>query len=430
MNEVMKIHLGRQAFTISVDAHHILKRYLDAIQEQVDDKEVVGEIELRMAELLLEHGLNSNKVILPSDVAFLKEQLGNPTDFKDDSDEKVSSENKPSDGKRLFRDTDSAILAGVAAGLAKYFGIDVLLVRLLFVVLVFVTFGWGILLYVVLWLLVPEAKTSSDRLLMAGKSVTVNSLKEVVENADVKGAAHRANARLAGPINAFFRLVLKLIGLIIIVSGLSILFGLLTGETYFLSRGSGWQQDNIFPVGLREHLLLDTAVAVAALLAVFITVLGIATFQRKWPIRTWLTGVLVGLMLVGLAIGGALAADVYPGVHGRYNANLHITTRSVPQFTGVNINNSDIGVNFQASDKYFIVLNYYGNPNLTTIKTSVKNGTLVIDTNQFNDHRNCQTLCIPPTYNLSVTIYSPNSTELESQDSSMPIQPPAFIKQP
>jgi len=221
MNEVTKIHLGRQAFTIAVDAHHELKTYLEAIKKQVGDKDVVDEIELRMAELLTEHGINANKVILSGDVDFLKTQLGNPNDFKEDASETPAEPTKTSESKRLFRDTDNAMLAGVAAGLSKYFGIDVLLIRILFVIAVIATFGWGILLYILLWLLVPEAKTSSERLQMAGKAVNVDSLKEIVGRADVKGAAHRANASLAEPINSLFRFVLKVIGLFFILSGLS-----------------------------------------------------------------------------------------------------------------------------------------------------------------------------------------------------------------
>lgn len=416
MNEVTKIHLGRQAFTISVDAQHDLKTYLAAIKKQVDDKEVVEEIELRMAELLMEHGINANKVILPADVDFIKRQLGDPTDFKDDEHAPSSPSTAVVGNRRLFRDTDNAMLAGVAAGLSKYFGIDVLLVRIIFVFAVLITFGWGVLLYILLWLLVPEAKTSSDRLQMAGKPVTVDSLKEIVENADVKGAANRVNTTLAGPINRLFRLALKLIGLIFILFGLSILLGLVTGETYFLYSGSSWLQDNIFPVGFREDLLLNITLAISGLVAVFIIVFGIAIFKRKWPLRTWITGVLAGLIFIGLAVGGALTADVYPSVRDRYNANLHTTTYSVQPFTTINANNSDVDINYQISSTYYVSLSYYARPNLSAVKTSVENGTLVIDTSQFNENRNCQTLCIPKTYNLSITIYAPNAAELESQD--------------
>ncbi len=168
MNEVSNIHLGRQAFTISIDAHKKLKNYLEAIEKQVGDKDVMEEIELRMAELLTEHGINADKVVLPKDVDFLMEQLGNPKDFKEE-DETSSPTSKKTESKRLFRDTDNAMIAGVASGLAQYFGLDVILIRILFVVATIITFGWAILLYIVLWVLVPEVKTSSDRLQMAGR---------------------------------------------------------------------------------------------------------------------------------------------------------------------------------------------------------------------------------------------------------------------
>lgn len=427
MNEVTKIHLGRQAFTISVVAHHELKSYLEAIKKQVGDKEVMEEIELRMAELLAERGINTDKVILPGDVDFLKEQLGNPKDFTESDSEIPASASKPSETKRLFRDTDNAMIAGVASGLAQYFGIDVLLVRIVFVVAVFLTFGWGILLYIVLWILVPEAKTSSDRLQMAGKQVNVGSLKEIAERADVKGAARRANATIAGPINSLFQFLLKLFGLFFILSGLSALFGLVATETYLLINRANWAQNNIFPIGFREHLLLDIAMVVVGLIALFIILFGIAMFRRKWPIRTWVTGMLVGLIFIGGAVGGALGGDVYPSIRDRYNANVHTSTHSLPAFTALDASGQAADINFQTSNTYYISLTYYDHPNLDSIKTSVKNGTLLIDTSGFDEHRNCQTICIPDTYNLAITVYSPDAQQLANQDGdiqSMPFAPP------
>ncbi len=116
MNEVTKVHLGRQAFTISISARKELRFYLDAIEKQVEDKEVVEEVELRMAELLTEHGIKGNKVVLPKDIDFLKEQLGNPKDFKEDSD--GTDTKVAADDKQLYPDTDNAMIAGVASGLA------------------------------------------------------------------------------------------------------------------------------------------------------------------------------------------------------------------------------------------------------------------------------------------------------------------------
>jgi phage shock protein PspC (stress-responsive transcriptional regulator) len=419
MNEVTKIHLGRQAFTVSMDAHKELRDYLDAIKKQVGDKDVVDEVELRMAELLAEHGITGEKVILPADVNFLKEQLGNPKDFKEDADTTDTSD-KSSDSKRLFRDTGNAMLAGVAAGLAEYFGIDVLLIRILFVISI-ITGGWGIVVYLVLWLLVPEAKTSSDRLQMAGKSVTVESLKEVVGRADVKGAAQRANNSLAGPINTFFRTILKLIGVAFIVAGLSMIIGLIGAGSYWVVNRGNWLKDNIFPIGFREDLLVYLAFFVVGAIAIFIILFGMAIFRRRWPIRTWITGMLIGLVLIALAIGGALSADVVPQVRDRYNANVHTVVRSVKPFTDINPVGNGVDINYQSAGTYSVSLNYYGNPNLGSIKTKVTNGTLLIDSSGFDWHRNCQALCIPDTYNMVITVSSPNPPASLSPD--VPIKP-------
>src|SRR4051812_22489220 len=113
MNEVTKIHLGRQAFSISVAAHKALRAYLDAIEKQVGDKDVVDEVELRMAELLAEHGVHGNKVVLPKDIDFLKKQLGSPKDFKDEDSQDDSGATN-GDTKKLFRDTENGMIAGVA----------------------------------------------------------------------------------------------------------------------------------------------------------------------------------------------------------------------------------------------------------------------------------------------------------------------------
>jgi len=427
MNEVTNIHLGRQAFTISIDAHHSLKSYLEAIEKQVDDKDVMEEIELRMAELLTEHGINADKVILPEDVDFLKDQLGNPKDFKEDEDEVSSLTSKKTETKRLFRDTDNAIIAGVASGLAQYFGLDVILIRILFVVAVIITFGWGILLYIVLWVLVPEAKTSSDRLQMAGKPVNVDSLKEIVGRADVKGAAKRVNAAIVGPINGIFRFLLKVLGIFFVLSGLSLVFGLIATETYVLSNGSTWGQYNIFPVGFREHLLLDIATLVVGLIGVFIIFFGIAMFRRKWPIRTWVTGTLIGIVFIGLAVGGALVGNVYPNVRDRYNANTHTSIRNLPSFISLSTS-GDTNINFQAAKTYYVGLQYYGHPDLGQVKTIVKNNSLIIDSSQFTSTRHCQIICIPNGYNLVITVYSPNAQQLSNQFDNMPNIPSAPTK--
>jgi len=408
MNEVTKIHLGRQAFNISIDAHHELKQYLDDIKRHVHEEGIVNEIELRMVELLNERGVVGDKVILPADVSFLKEQLGEPKDFAEEDEEQVSEQEKPAETKKLFRDTDNAMLAGVAAGLANYFNVDVLLIRLLFVIVTFMG-GWGILLYLVLWVLVPETKTPSDRLQMAGKAVTIESLKEIVERADVKSAARRANNSLSGPINVIFRTLLKAIGVIITVFGLATLMALCGSVIYMFLHNGNILQDSVFPIGFKEHLLVYIAAAVIGFIGLFIVLLGLAIFRRKWPIHMWVTGSLIGLMLICVATGAALTADVVPQVRDQYNANVHTTARQLKPFTKIELDEfaGNVDISYEYSPTYSVTLQYYGHPDLSSVKTTVTNGVLTIDTQNFNWNRNCQDLCIPKSYNLSFTVYSP-----------------------
>jgi phage shock protein PspC (stress-responsive transcriptional regulator) len=404
MNEVTKIHLGRQAFTISIIAHKELRAYLDAIKRQVEDKDVVDEVELRMSELLAEHGISGNKVVLPKDVDFLKMQLGKPNDFKDGETE--SAAEQPGEVKRLFRDTEKGMLAGVAAGLAAYLGLDVLLVRILFI-LGALAWGGGILVYIVLWLLVPEAKTSSERLQMAGKPVTVNSLKEVVERADVKGAAKRANGTIAPAINTFFRIVLKITGIAFILGGLGVIFGLIVVKTYMTAHNGQLFQEDLFPVGSSEHILANLILVLAVVLAILSILVGLAMFKRRWPIRAWITGVLAGLFFIILAGSIALTADAAPKVRDRYLSQSHTQTRSVQPFQDVVIQGKDVDYQWEYADTYSVSFHYFDNPDISKIKTTVSNNLLTIDTSNYQRERNCNMLCIFPAYNLLITVKGP-----------------------
>lgn len=425
MNEVTQIHLGRQAFTISVAAHRELRTYLDAISKQVGDADVTDEVELRMAELLIEHGVTGDKVVLPADIDYLKQQLGDPKEFGESEDAAPSATKATSD-RRLFRDPQNAWVAGVAAGIGAYFGIDVLLVRIVFIL---GTFAWGgsILVYIALWLLVPEAKSSSDRLQMAGKPVTVDSLKEVVERADVKGAARRTSDTLGGPaaqardiVNTIFRLVVKIIGVGMVLFGLMLLVTLAFGGTYLLVHGN-IIAGNLFPVDYREHLLVYLVTFLGVMVSLFIVLFGMAIFRRKWPIHAWLTGVLAGLTIIVMVGAGALAADTAPKVRDRYNAHLQTTVRQLPAFTSIATQGDGVTVNFNTSDTYSVSLKYFEGADATAVKTTVQNGVLTIDSSSFDWHRNCSRICIPDTYDMVVTVNSPNVPT-----TSYPVRVPTF----
>ena len=414
MNEVIKINLGRQVFTLEINARQDLMTYINAIKKEIGQNDLMDEIENRMAELLLEKGLSSEKVVLKKDIEYLKEQLGSPKDFKDD--ETVTENQTETASKKLYRDTDNALIAGVASGLGAYFGIDPLLFRIAFVVLLFITFGGGILLYILLWILIPEAKTSSEKLQMTGKPVNIQQLKQLTENNDVTGAAKRFGNHIGPIINNFLSFILKLVGTLISIFGLILIFAMIGFLIYYLSKQSIWLNYNLFPLGNVEHVLLFTLMAGLSLIGVLIVIIGLALFKNKWPIKAWVTGSLIGLIAISLAGSLALSASAYPAIRDRYNSRLHSTNITLSPFNSVSISGQNFwNINFDYSSSYYVSLNYFGNPSLKNIKTSVKNGELFLDTSMFDNQRNCPVICLPNFYNLTIDIHSPNSSILENQ---------------
>lgn len=176
MKEITRVHLAKTPYDIEIDAKKALEKYLSDIEKAMKTDDVMVEIEARMVELLAERGVSAGGVISLEDVQSLKEQMGAPGEFSEDG-EAVSETPAATGRKRLMRDTDNALLGGVCSGLAAYFGIDVVWSRILAAILLVVSFGAGVLLYLLLWIIIPSAKTAADKLQMRGEPVTLDSLR-------------------------------------------------------------------------------------------------------------------------------------------------------------------------------------------------------------------------------------------------------------
>ena len=192
MNKTVSINLSGFVFNIEEEAFEALKNYLENVKSQFSNEEerqeIMADIELRIAELFQQKTGPNKEVIIMSDIDDIISILGHPEDYNEgeespDSENKTQSESASEHHfrKRLFRDTDQAFLGGVCAGLGHYFDIDKTVIRILFVLL-FVFFGTGILLYLILLFVVPEAKTTAEKIEMKGDFVNVASIKEHFEN--------------------------------------------------------------------------------------------------------------------------------------------------------------------------------------------------------------------------------------------------------
>jgi phage shock protein PspC (stress-responsive transcriptional regulator) len=405
MNEVTHIHLGRQQFTIAVDAHHALRAYLAAIQKQVASKDVTEEVELRMAELLGEQGVDGQKVVLMKDVDYLKQQLGEPSEFIDEEGPKHHEAAEFESPKRLFRDADNALLAGVCAGLAKYFGIDVIIVRLMFAALIFFG-GSGFLLYVVLWLVVPEAKTPSDRLQMQGRSVTVGSIKQVVDRADVPGAARRSRSAIGPVIETAAGILVKILGSIFLLVGVAMLFALTTFGIYaFVTQGRSIVGQAFFPVGVEESVLLVSGLAVGAIVAFIFVLMGLAMINRKWKIPGWVSATIAGLLILAIATTASLGAGMFSTLQQHFDSLHHTQMVSTGPFKNVVLHGDKTNFIFQPDASYKLEYRYLGNPGGSVTK-SITGDTLNVDTASFVSP-SCRFLCLNGR-DLTVVVHAPS----------------------
>jgi phage shock protein PspC (stress-responsive transcriptional regulator) len=193
MNKTLTINLAGLVFNIEENAYQILKDYLAAIKNQFKDEEgceeIVADIEARLAELLKAKTNADKQVLVDEDIHSAINIMGKPSDFEDTtSDEKqagsTSRDQKnnhyKSKTRRVFRDGDNKVLGGVCSGLASYFDTDPLWIRLALVVLFF-GFGSGFLLYIILWVIIPEAKTTAEKLEMRGDPIDINTISQTIK---------------------------------------------------------------------------------------------------------------------------------------------------------------------------------------------------------------------------------------------------------
>ncbi|APY11666.1 hypothetical protein BWZ22_10630 [Seonamhaeicola sp. S2-3] len=190
MNKTVNINLAGIFFHIDEDAYLKLQRYLEAIKRSFTDSqgrsEIIADIEARIAELFNERVQNHKEVIRIKEVDEVIAIMGQPEDYLVDDeifeDEPQSTyTKKTSASKKLFRDTDNAYIGGVSSGLAHYFGVDALWVRLAWIILFF-GLGTGILLYIILWILVPEAKTTAEKIMMTGEPVNISNIEKKIKD--------------------------------------------------------------------------------------------------------------------------------------------------------------------------------------------------------------------------------------------------------
>ena len=186
MKKTLSIHLGRQLFVIEEDAYDRLQAYLKKLEASLVNEsgitEIIEDIEMRFAELLTQYLGETRQVVTIGDIEKAISSLGEPEEITEETEQpkQQAQANYDSNGqKRMYRDVDNGMLGGLCSGFGAYLGVDPVFIRIIFVIFLFM--GFGFLLYIILWVIIPSAKTPSERLQMRGKPVNIDTLKEEFE---------------------------------------------------------------------------------------------------------------------------------------------------------------------------------------------------------------------------------------------------------
>lgn len=193
MKKTISIHLMGVNFLVEEGAYELLENYLkrlkNSFQHSKDQQEICDDVESRIAELASEKISDRKHVVTFDEMKAILDTLGNPEDFEGSMDpgdeknyEKSEFQSASRKSRRLFRDGENKSIAGVCSGLAAYFDIDVVYIRIAFVIF-FLLGGFIVPVYLVLWIAVPQAKTNVERLQMQGKPINIENLKEEVKDA-------------------------------------------------------------------------------------------------------------------------------------------------------------------------------------------------------------------------------------------------------
>ncbi len=353
MNKTININLGGIYFHIDEMAYEKLRRYLNAINASLSNDpygkdEIIADIEARISELLSEKIKDDRQVVNEQHIDEIIKVMGQPEDYTFDeelfNDPKYSYQST-SATKKLFRDGDDKILGGVSSGLGHYFGIDAIWVRIFWLILVFGA-GFGVLAYIIFWILVPEAKTTAEKLQMRGEAVNlsnierkikeefndlgdrINATGERIKNADysrAKSGAQDIIDTLGKVLATFFMVVGKLIGILIIIIASSVIIGLIVGgfslsTIGFLGIGNEFAQfpPFFYKTTVPIWLLVTFVFTAVAIPFIFLFMLGIRILSNNVKsmgktfkltlVGLWIVAIL-GLIFSGIEYSSKVAYD-------------------------------------------------------------------------------------------------------------------------
>ena len=394
MNKTINVNIGGRIFSIEEDAYAKLNRYLEAIRGYFDRHrsadEIISDIELRISELFEERISDSKQVIVLNDVDEVISIMGKPEDYVDMEDEEETADFREPGRrryeKRVFRDPDDKILFGVCGGLSAYVGWDPIILRALFVIF---TIAWGIgpLIYIILALIIPKAKTTAEKLQMRGEPVTVENISKKVNESfndikdDLKSFGDRNDInservnnfgrQVGDVVNDFFEalgkvlkvlivVLAKIIGVLVFILGafgLTFLLAAVLGWENFMTAGSSNELAELmnasFSDGIQRGLFYAGISLFLGIPAVLLILLGIRLLSDRMKFSGLAAIILVVAWFVGIGLLAASGFNAYQDIRVEASYTEKVNLNFPPTDTLVlDIEGADLP-RYEFSDDFF-----------------------------------------------------------------------------
>ena len=341
MKQTISVNLNRQVFYLDLDAYDTLKKYLEEIKKHFnkESEEIVDDIEARIAEKFNDIVGKSKGAIQLMDVTRIIGEMETVDAITENED---SKEENSDSKKKLFRDPDNKIIAGIAAGLGWYFGVKSIWIRIIFVVLLVnhATFWLAIVGYLAGWAVISEAKTSWEKLEMKGKPTTVNELQTAIEEKIInKNIFQRV-------VSAFIKLIkfciiwtCRLSGLFIFVSIIMAIVGMVVGLVFVYFEPAIPYFDLSFLKEIRTPFLEVMFVAMGVmLLTPLVLVMDFADslMRWKWTVSVKKIMVMLSVWIAAVLLFSGIAKTYYP----KYGQKLMNSINKVKYLTWIDDSNS------------------------------------------------------------------------------------------
>lgn len=344
MNKTVTINISGIIFHIEEDAFEKLSKYLNTIKGYFSSteggSEIMSDIEARIAEMLQTKINAVKQVVLMADVDAVIEAMGRPEEFAEGNSENYANTSEDNTAyssepikKRMFRDPDNKAVAGICAGIAAYFDVDVVWIRLAMFLLIFFG-GVSLWVYIILWIVIPEAKTTADKLAMRGEKIDINNIsktvKEEAEQLKKRMEKYGTNFRNHPDTRNFFdklvdffkefivlfsKFFVRIVGLVLLFFGIVFMLGLMSTVFGFSVVGNNTEFNdwiNLLFIDRSHYTLgligITLALGIPVLMMIYggVKLLFRIHYSNRWLNLSaglvWLAGFLIALY-VGITTG-------------------------------------------------------------------------------------------------------------------------------